>query len=302
MATARNQLGLKQIEYFRAVMEAGTVSAAAHLLNVSQPNVSRMIKYTEQRLGVALFERYRGRLRPTPEALELHKEVQSLSLHLESLQEAARRIAAGETGRLRIGCSPSLGRHVIPRLIASLRQELPALTLKLDILSVAQVVEFVIFNEGDCACTIFPIEHPLLASESFAQGRLVCAVPTDHPLARRSTPLTARELIGETVIGFPAHTPHGQVVEQFFRQAGTSPKFATLVRFAESACALAEQGAGIALVDEFTVSGRVFPSLRILPVKYRRPFGVYFHRLAAQPLSRGGSRFRELLRSSLANP
>jgi DNA-binding transcriptional LysR family regulator len=301
MATGRTQLGLKQIEYFRAVMEAGTVSAAASLLNVSQPNVSRTIKYTEMRLGVALFERYRGRLRPTPEAMELFKEVQSLSLHLESLQEAARRIAAGETGRLRIGCSPSLGRYVIPRLVAALRRELPALSLKLDILSVAQVVEFVIFNEGDCACTIFPIEHPLLASESFAQGRLVCAVPPGHRLAQRTTPLTARELAGETLIGFPAHTPHGQVVEQFLRQAGAAPKFATLVRFAESACALAEQGAGLALVDEFTVSGRVFPSLKLLPLKYRRPFGVYFHRLATQPLSRAGSRFRELLRASLAH-
>jgi len=56
------------IEYFRAVMESGSVSGAAALLNVSQPNVSRMIKYTEMRLGLTLFERRKGRLQPTPEA------------------------------------------------------------------------------------------------------------------------------------------------------------------------------------------------------------------------------------------
>jgi DNA-binding transcriptional LysR family regulator len=296
MAAVKMRLGLKQIEYFRAVMEAGTVSAAATLLSVSQPNVSRMIKYMEMRLGVALFERHKGRLHPTPEAAELFKEVQSLHLHLESLQEAARRIAAGETGRLRIGSSPSLGRFVIPRLVAKLRHELPALALKLDILSVAQVVEFVVFNEGDCACTIFPIEHPLIASEEFARGRLVCAVPPGHRLAARAMPLAARELAAEPLIGFPSHTPHGRVVEEFFTQAGVTPKFSTLVRFAETACALAEQDNGIALVDEFTVSGGVFPSLTILPLKYRRPFGICFHRLAAQPLSRAGARFRELLR------
>jgi DNA-binding transcriptional LysR family regulator len=291
------RLGLKQIEYFRAVMQAGTVSAAAALLNVSQPNVSRMIKYLEMRLGLALFERHKGRLRPTPEAAELYQEVQSLHLHLESLQEAARRIAAGESGRLRIGCSPSLGRQVIPRLIAELRRELPALELKLDILSVAQVVEFVLFNEGDCACTIFPIVHPLIASEEFARGRLVCAVPVGHRLAARATPLTARELAGEALIGFPSHTPHGQVVEEYFQQADIRPKCLALVRFAETACALAEQGNGVALVDEFTMSGGVFPSLVALPLKYRRPFGVYFHRLAAQPLSQAGARFRALLQA-----
>lgn len=51
------QLGFKQIEYFRAVMETGSVSGAATLLNVSQPNVSRMLKYMEMRIGLSLFER-----------------------------------------------------------------------------------------------------------------------------------------------------------------------------------------------------------------------------------------------------
>jgi DNA-binding transcriptional LysR family regulator len=292
-----NRLGLKQIEYFRAVMEAGTVSAAAKLLSVSQPNVSRMIKYLEMQLGVALFERHKGRLHPTPEAAELFREVHSLHLHLESLHATARRIAAGETGRLRIGSSPSLGRYVIPRLVAGLKRGMPALALQLDILSVSQVVEYVLFNEGDCACTIFPVAHPAIASEEFSRARLVCAVPAGHRLAVRGTPLTARELAGEPLIGFPAHTPHGQVVDDFFKQAGATPAFTALVRFAETACALAERGIGVALVDEFTVSGGVFPSLVLLPIKYRRPFGIYFHRLAAQPLSLAGARFRELLRA-----
>ena len=75
-----------------------------------------------------------------------------------------------------------------------------------------------------------------------------------------------------------------------------TPTFTSSVRFAESACALAEQIDGIALVDEFTISGGVFPSLVALPVKYRKPFRIYFHRLSAHPMSRAGARFRELLR------
>lgn len=289
------RLGLKQIEYFRAVMETGTVSAAAALLNVSQPNVSRMIQYMEMRLGITLFERHKGRLQPTPEAAALFKEVQSLHLHLESLQDAIRRIVNGEAGRFRVGSSPSLGRHVIPGVVAALRREMPALTLRLDILSVSQVVEYLVFGEGDCACTIFPIDHPLIVTDEFARGSLICVVPKGHRLAARRLPVTARELAEEPLVGFESHTPHGRIVDDFFRQAGLAPAFTSTVRFAESACALAEQGVGIALVDEFTLSGNVFPSLVALPVKYRRPFRIYFHRLAAHPMSRAGGRFRDLL-------
>jgi DNA-binding transcriptional LysR family regulator len=121
-------------------------------------------------------------------------------------------------------------------------------------------------------------------------------VPKGHRLAARKAVVAARELADETLIGFEAHTPHGRIVENFFRQGGVTPAFSSSVRFAESACALAEQGNGIALVDEFTISGGVFPALVALPVKYRKPFRIHFHRLSAHPMSRAGARFRELLR------
>jgi DNA-binding transcriptional LysR family regulator len=288
------RFGLRQIEYFRAVMESGSVSAAAALLNVSQPNVSRMIKYTETRLGLTLFERCRGRLQPTPEATALFREVQSLHLHLESLQDSVRRIASGAYRRFPVGASPSLGRHVVPSILSRLRKDFAELPVKFDILSMSQIVDYLVFGQGECACTIFPVEHPQITTEAGVSGSLVCVVPRDHRLARERS-LTATALRGETLIGFEPHTPHGEVVEAFFRSAGLLPDFATLVRFAESACALVEEHNGVALVDEFTVSGNAFPSLVPIPVAGPKPFRIYFHHSAQHPLSIAGEKFRELL-------
>jgi DNA-binding transcriptional LysR family regulator len=288
------RFGLRQIEYFRAVMETGSVSAAAALLNVSQPNVSRMIKYTETRLGLTLFERCKGRLQPTPEATALFAEVQSLHLHLESLQDSVRRIASGAYRRFHVGASPSLGRHVVPSVLSRLRRELAELPIKFDILSVSQIIDYLVFGQGECACTIFPIAHPQIATEAGVAGSLVCVVPRDHRLSERRS-LTAEALDGERLIGFEPNTPHGQVVEEFFRSAGLAPEFATLVRFAESACALVEEHNGIALVDEFTISGGAFPNLVSIPVADRKPFRIFFHYPAQQPLSIAGERFRKLL-------
>ncbi len=287
-------ISLKQIEYFRAVMEAGTVSGAAALLNVSQPNVSRMLKYTEGRVGMRLFERCKGRLQPTPEARALYREVHSLHAHLESLQDALRHIAHGEFGRFTVGASPSLGRHVLPAALSSLRREHPKLAIKLDILSVSQVIEYLTLGQGECACTIFPISHPQITTQAYATGALVCAVPRDHRLAGRPV-IAAKDLAGESLISFEPITPHGRVVREFLKSTGHDPIYPCTVRFAESACALAEKGNGIALVDEFTMSGNVFPTLIALPTKWRKPFRMYLHHAADRPLSRMGTRLGELL-------
>lgn len=287
-------LSLKQIEYFRAVMEAGSVNGAAALLHVSQPNVSRMLKYTESRLGLELFKRYRGRLLPTPEAQALFREVRALHLHLQSLQGAVERIVGGQTGRFPIGASPSLGRFVVPSVLSQLRRDFPDLPVKLDILSVSQIIDYLIYGQGECACTIFPIADPRIESEPFATGALVCVVPKNHRLANAES-ITPRDIADEPLVGFDANTPHGQVVGQFFRQIGLAPVLTWTVRFAESACALVDQGDGIALVDEFTVSGHAFPNLVPVRTSFRRPFRIYFHHAGEQPLSAAGTRFRELL-------
>ena len=290
------QLGLKQIEYFRAVMETGSVSGAAKLLCVSQPNVSRVLKYTETRLGMVLFERLKGRLHPTPEALALFREIQPLHAQLAQLQDSVRRIRKGESGRLMVGASPSLGRFVVPDVIATLRAEFPTLAVKLDILSVSQVIEYVAFGQGECACTIFPIEHPQITTDTFAAGSLVCAAPLGHRFTR-ATQLSAREIAAEPLIGFEPNTPHGRVVQAFFSRAGITPEFRSIVRFAESACALAEHGGGLALVDEFTMAGNAFPKLVAIGLKVRNPFRIYLHRSAQRPLSIVGHHFREILRT-----
>ena len=287
-------LGLKQIEYFRAVMETGTVSGAASLLSVSQPNVSRMLKYTESSLGLTLFERHKGRLLPTPEAKALFREVQPLHAQLELLQDSVRRIRNGECGRFVLGASPSLGRHVVPVLLSRLRADFAALAVKLDILSVSQVIEYVTAGQGECACTIFPIQHPQIDTATFVGGSLVCAMPVGHRLASH-TLLTAREIAAEPLIGFEPNTPHGKVVQAFFSQAGIAPEFRSIVRFAETACALAEHGGGLALVDEFTMAGNAFPNLVAVRLRLRKPFRIYLHRSTQRPASIVGQRFEELL-------
>ena len=67
---------LRHIEIFQAIRQTGSVSAAAQLLHVSQPAVTKVLQHAELQLGFPLFLRVRGKLQPTPEALALEREVE----------------------------------------------------------------------------------------------------------------------------------------------------------------------------------------------------------------------------------
>ena len=83
------KLSHRQIDFFRAVMGTGHVTRAAELLHTSQPTVSRELARLEQVLGFALFERIKGRLKPTVRALALMEEVEQSYVGLERIAATA---------------------------------------------------------------------------------------------------------------------------------------------------------------------------------------------------------------------
>ena len=72
------RMNLKQLEVFYAIMNTGSVTAAARSLHVTQPAVSNVLKHMEQQLEFKLFERKGGRLFPTPEANHLLPDVNEI--------------------------------------------------------------------------------------------------------------------------------------------------------------------------------------------------------------------------------
>ena len=106
-------LNPRQIEAFRAVVMTGGVGAAAALINVTQPAVSRMIRDLQRHLGLALFERRGTGLVPTSEALSLYAEVERAFVGLERIEQMATELRTRRAGFLRIAALPALALSLI---------------------------------------------------------------------------------------------------------------------------------------------------------------------------------------------
>lgn len=109
---------LRHIEVFNAVMLTGSVSAAARLINVTQPAVSRILSHAELQLGFALFHRHKGRLVPTREAQTLFPHIERLFTQLDEVQRLAGSLRGRQReGELHILSVLALSHEVMPRAL-----------------------------------------------------------------------------------------------------------------------------------------------------------------------------------------
>ncbi len=116
---------------FLAVIETGSLSAAARQLGAAQPTVRRRIEDLETQLGVALFTRSPSGLTPTPLGQDLAQHARAMALAAASLARAASAEADAASGAVRITASEVVGMEVLPPILARLREAHPGLVFEL---------------------------------------------------------------------------------------------------------------------------------------------------------------------------
>ena len=287
---------LRQMEVFRAVMLTGSINAAARMLFVSQPAVSKIVAHTEATLNLRLFERVRQRLIPTPEAHALFREVELVYQAALRTDDLARALSLGSTGLLRVSCSASLALTVVAPALVALKKRRPDLNMDWHTTLMAKMPLEVLGRSVDLAVSALPIEHENLQVTPFMRGRMVCALPEGHVLAERQS-LSLSALSGHSAILFRSDIPFGTLIAAACQRAGVELDAATYIAGADQALALVAGGLGLAIVDEFTPvpAGAV-----VRPIDEEIGFTACFLTSQFQPPSAHLSLLMEQLRAQAA--
>ena len=286
---------LRQMEVFRAVMLTGSMNGAAKLLFVSQPAVSRLIAHTEQSLGLQLFERDKGKLTPTPEAQRLFQEVGPLFDEALRIDELARDLAERPEGALTLCSSPSLALNFVPPVIAQYMELYPNVRLKFHTTLLSDMAHELLGRKAELAVSVLPIDHPNLVVEPLATGEMVCILPQGHALAARRA-VSLAELAECRLILYNRNIPFGQLVAAAFQRAGVSWNPAVEIVRAELACALVRVGAGVAIVDEFSVGQQGWPGVVTRPLRESIPLSLSLVRSRFERPGRQVQRFVRLIK------
>ncbi|MFT3802365.1 MAG: LysR substrate-binding domain-containing protein [Burkholderiaceae bacterium] len=284
------QINLRQIEVFRAIMATGSISAAAQVLYVSQPAVSRLLGYLESRLGFALFTRVKGRLYATPEARQLLREVEAVHLGVQRVNKLAQTLSEQNQGYLHIASSPSLGQALVPATIAAFVKRHPNVRIRFEFLQHEVLKEQLLQRRVDIGLTLLPMEHPNLEVVPLVGGRMVCLCPRQHPLAAKAE-LCIGDLQPYGLIGYPPDTPLGQCMQRMAEKAGESIVPVIEVCSPQNALALTAAGAGISVVDEFTAHSLPKDHLVTRPIRGTPVLMAHLAHPCYEPLSNLGRAF-----------
>ena len=259
-------MNLRQIEVFRATMLTGSTADAARLLHVSQPGISRMIGHIELQLGLRLFERGKGRLKPTPEAHALYAEVEHVYRGVQRIDERAQSLKSGGGLALRVLASPSTLLEIVPRAVASLSADYPDSMIYLESQLVRDMVRLLAIGEADVAISNLPIDHPLLVSEVVGSWSLSCVFQRGHRFEQESS-VSIGEIVKERLIAFSPDTPQGRLVAEHYPGTLDKGPRRIEVRSGQVACALVEAGAGVAVVDNLTARAWRQDQLSFRPIR-----------------------------------
>ena len=166
---------------------------------VSQPAVSRLISDLEYSLKFKLFERKKGRLVPTPEAVRFYQGVERFYIGLDELDHVAEQIRTQKPADLKICAMPALSTFVFPHAVRQFRSEYPNVALRLESCSSSEIVSRLQTHLTQLGLTLAFPEVPGIVQEQLLEAPHVCAVHESHRLARKEV-LRPEDFEGEEVI------------------------------------------------------------------------------------------------------
>lgn len=278
---------LRHIEVFHAVMQAGTVSGAAQVLHISQPAVTKVLQHAEAQLGIALFDRSRGKFVPTPEAQRLFVEVDKLHGDLLAIRRLAASLRSGEAQSVRLAATPALGLTVVPAAMARWHKALPTARCELSTQHTRELVNALLLGETDMGLSLQDPRHPGIKAEVLATGPMMAVVPVRMALARHGGPLPLLDL-PEQLIGLADDDPLGLRLAAACEALELTPQTRLTVQTYPLARALAEQGLGVTVVDPFTAATADRSLVRLRPLEPALGVSLYLLSAHTAPLSQAG--------------
>lgn len=242
---------IRQLQYFVAVAEQGTVSGAAQNLSISQSSVTEAIKELESDLGVALFQRHPRGLSITHKG---HQFLRHATKILADVSDARRTFfsdrEAVTTGRLQLGVTSLVAGYVLSDLLARYRRAHPAVEVSAIEDDGDYLEHLLVGGKLDIAVMVTSNlrDRMALQSEILEISAYRLWLPLGHRLASTEI-ISLGDIAAEPLIMLSVDEIE-ENTGKLLAALGTRPHVAFRTRSVEAVRSLVATGAGVALLPD----------------------------------------------------
>lgn len=262
---------MKSVQVFVIVAENRSFRKAAEILNRSQSAVSTQVKILEERVGVPLLHRTTRQVELTAEGEQLLVHAQRAMAALDFGLHQIADSAEIKTGRVSIGCVPSIAATILPTILAGYRAKRPGIKLELHELDAGQLLKairqgIVHFGIGPELESFSDCEFEPITSEP-----IYALLPKSHWLAGRVS-IKLEELIDLPLIIASSSASLRNALDALVSARGLQIVDSMEVNQVYTMLALSEVGLGVAIVPGTMVPklSKVFQALPIIEPEFRR--------------------------------
>lgn len=287
----------RALQALHAVIETGTVTAAAKTLGVSQPAVSNLLAQLETQTRLKLFAKSGGRLVPTPEAMALYHGVDTVVRGLDHVAQAVTDLQNQQVGQLQVASTHALANGLLPSLIARFSERRPNLSISFQAQTSSKIQEWVVAGLFEVGICELPLLHDSLSAEVLS-FETVCAVPVGSPMLHHavlSPPVM--DDVPFVVMG-PDHMTHRRTREAF-QKAGARWRTRVHTHLFQNMLSFVKLGMGASLIDPFTVMSDDAGGFETRPFAPAIMLDMAIITARDRPLSQIGRDFLDELRDSL---
>ncbi|MCK0196309.1 LysR family transcriptional regulator [Ancylobacter sp. 6x-1] len=245
---------LKQLRAFAAVIDTGTVTGAAKVLNVTPPAVTMQVQLLEDQLGLPLLDRAGDRFQPSDAGREVLGAVARIEHALADCGAALDAMKGLDAGRVAVGIV-STAKYFAPAALGAFARSHPGIDVILTVGNREDIIAALRNDSIDVAIMGRPPVDIAVDKTLLGAHPHVIIAPTTHPLLGRR--ISATDMVGETFLMREPGSGTRNLMERFFQDAGVEPKIGMEIGSNETIKQAVMAGLGLSFISAHTVAHEV---------------------------------------------
>lgn len=259
-----NKITLRQLSYFLAIAESGSIAVAAEKLGASPPAVSTGVKTLENILNVELFARHHARgVTLTSAGVKLLEPASRLVSEATEIENLAKSVSDEAVGTVRMGCYPTLAPIFMPALVQEVQQNYPGIDLRFIEGTEHRLIPKLESGEIDLALCYGHILPNHLMRNILHKVPMYCLLPEQHTLAQRKGPVSLQDLVDYPMILLDTEASRSHFLAEF-EKAGLVPKIAHKTASFEVVRGMVGRDLGYSLLMTQTYSDMTYDGHRVV--------------------------------------